>query len=483
MTPNNRPWISSLLALAALLAVGACNIFNPSGTGDRTNVTADDWIQSGQDDLRALRFQDAFNAFSTALAMDSTKSLAWHGLAKSVLGKDTFDIARLVDIADTMGKVTDDKKLEVLLGLGDTGITRIYRPLMRVASIYDRFRKLDSMGRTDSVFGTHLILTELSTLINNRSYFLLIDANRDTVVQKGELAGLKLMNIASGGLEISATKLVEQGGLDSSTGAIPDSTRDNINGILNNVTTIVSDTNILNQLISGSTGGTGSSENGGSKANEELNKEAKSFIQKLGSSTSFFLINDTIDNDGDGCINEEMFGDSLDNDGDGLKEEDGRVGIRKAYTATPGALAMLTPPDNFRHDAMQSGSADGKPMMRTIPTTTDLVKIATGTPPNDDISVVTYEDETGRVQLFKATRWVSRSDSSADIRNDTIWTRVLTEEGTTLEAFPTLTLQKQTEIKTLATIEIRKKVLAEADIPKRIALGKKIVGGCWDNAK
>ncbi len=459
MTPLNRPWIPRLLAIAAMVVVGACNIFNPSGTGDEKDTTADDFVQSGQEALRELRFQDAFNAFSTALALDSNKSLAWHGLAKATLGKDSFDIASLVDIADTIGKLDDNQKLDFLLSLGDTGITQIYRPLMRVASIYDRFRVRDSLGKTDKVFGTRLILTELTTLVNNRSYFLLIDANRDTVVQRGEMAGLKMMSIASGGLEISPEKLVEQGGLDSATGALPDSTRDNINGILMNVTTITQDTNILNQLLAGASGDGGSS-TGGSQATEELNKEAKSFIQKLGSSTSFFLINDT-----------------LDNDGDGLKDEDGRIGIRKIYTATPDSLGMLTPPDSFRHNAMKASSAE----MRTI-------RLSQARPLEfaqyfDEKPTLTYHDATGRTKLFKDLRWVSISDSSAGVRNDTIWTRVLAGEETTPQAYASLDGNRKEEIKILAIVEIRKKVLAEPDIPKRIALGKKTVGGCWDNAQ
>ncbi|MEN9307514.1 MAG: hypothetical protein RL173_1446 [Fibrobacterota bacterium] len=482
MTPFNRTWIPRVSALAALCMVAACNIFNPSGTGDRTAVTADDFIQRGQEDLRALRFGDAFEAFSTALALDSSKSLAWHGLAKAQIGKDGFSIGEVVDIAENLSNAADDEKLTVLLDLGDTGITKLYRPLMRVASIYNRFRIYDSAKGTDHVFGSNLILTELNTIYSNRSYFLLIDANRDTVVQNGELAGLKLMNIASGGLEISAEKLIEQGQIDTATGALPPETIENINGILNNVTAITSDTNILNSLIDGAIGKAGEVSGTGtenSEATAELNAQAKTFIQKLGSSTAFFLINDSLDNDFDGCVNEEMFGDSLDNDGDALKDEDGRVGLRKVYTATPGALAMLTPPDNFRHDSMRIGASK----MEVVGTTTEPLLIATGTPISDELQVLTYEDGTGLVQLFKDMRWVTRTDSSVDVRNDTIWTRILAEEGTTVTGFESLSVARQSEIKMLATIEIRRKVQAETDPRKRAILGKKIVGGCWDNVK
>ena len=179
-----------------------------------------------------------------------------------------------------------------------------------------------------------------------------------------------------------------------------------------------------------------------------------------------------------------MFGDSLDNDGDGLKDEDGRVGLRKVSTATPGALGMLTPPDGFRHDAQRIATVAGVGRLVLIPTTTDPVVAATQNVPfSDEIQTLTYSDNSGRTELFKNLRWVALDDASPGIRNDTIWTRVLSEEGTTPTAYANLDPPRQEEIKILAIVEIRKKVMAETDLAARIARGKATVGGCWDNAK
>ncbi len=481
MTPFKPSWIPRLLALAGLIVIGACNIFNPSGTGDTTEGSADDYIQSGQEALRSLRFVDAFHDFSTALAIDSGKSLAWHGLAKASLGKDSFNLADVVDIADTLSKMADSAKLDYLVGLGPDRLTNLYRPLMRVASIYNRFRVRDSLGKTDHVFSSGLVLTELSTIYNNKSYFGLIDVNADTVIKPGELAGLKLMSLAAGGggIKLDADKLLSQGKMDSTTGAIDSTTRNNINGIFNNVKTISQDSNLLNKLIGNqSTGGT-SSGTSGAKYTDSLNSQAKSFIQKLGASTNFFLINDSLDNDGDGCLNEEVFGDSLDNDGDGLKDDDGRVGIRSKSPVAAGVLAELTPRDGFRHDAWQIVDSLGTEVLRVIPTTNDPINHPE-LPLDDDLQSLTYAGSNAVTQLFKGLRWVSPSDSSEGVRNDTIWTRVLAQEGK-----PNLKPgeDKYEEVKTLAIIEVRKKVLAVNDARNRVLLGRKIVGGCWDNVK
>jgi len=101
--------------------------------------------------------------------------------------------------------------------------------------------------------------------------------------------------------------------------------------------------------------------------------------------------------------------------------------------------------------------------------------------PSDEIQALTYDNATGRTVLFKNLRWVSPSDSSPGVRNDTIWARVLSGEKVT--NYSSLAAGRQEEVKTLAIIEIRKKVQAETNARKRVLLGKKIVGGCWDNVK
>jgi hypothetical protein len=459
MTQSSRRWSPALALLAVFGLIGGCNIFNPSGTGTYPSNDPDQLVDAGQRALNEQRFADAYADFSKALLLDSTKSLAYQGLAKAGLSKDGFSIAKLVKLADTISNASDADKLSILIGLGDTGITNIYRPIMRVASIYARLNRRDSLHLTDGVFSRDLIQYELTTILANRSYFYLIDANRDTVIQPGELAGLKLMDLVSSGntsnLQLNAQSLLEQSTVDSVTGALPDSTKDNINGILTNVANIAQDTALLSSLASSILGGSDST-------TSSINKSAQTFIQQLGSSTSFYLINDSLDNDGDGCINEEIFGDSVDNDGDGMQDEDGRVGLRQGPPAVAGMPAMITPADGFLHDRLQLVGG----------------KLAV-VPGNDEASALTWANSSGLLNLYKGLRWVRWDDAS--VGNDTIWARVVKANNHTVSDVESAA--EYAQIRTLGIIEIRKKVLAMPPDASRVQLGKKLVGGCWDNVK
>jgi|GEM_PF-1307118 hypothetical protein len=477
MTDRFRLCASSLVALAAAGLVSGCNLFNPSGTGTYPSNNADELVDAGQRALQAQNFTDAWLDFSKALLLDSTKSLAYEGLAEAELGRDSFSISNLVKLVDSISNAPDASKLGILLGLSDTELTNIYRPLMRVASIYQRLDTRDSLGKTDKVFPRDLIENDLTTLLGNSTYFLLIDANRDTIIEPGELAGLKLMNIvasdtSSSSLQLSAQQLIQQGTVDSVTGALADSTKNNINGILTNVSTIAQDTTLLKKLVS-SVSGTANNSTGNlasDSTTNAINQSAQTFIQQLGSSTSFYLINDSLDNDGDGCINEEIFGDSLDNDGDSLIDEDGRVGLRQGPPVVVGAPALITPPDGFLHDRFQIVGGQ-------------LALV----PGNDEASALTWANSTGLLKLFQGLRWVRWDDPS--VGNDTIWSRIVRSNQCTFANGSTSTCTvsdvasavNYLQVRTLGIIEVRKKVLAMPPDTSRVRVGKKLVGGCWNN--
>ena len=65
------------------------------------------------------------------------------------------------------------------------------------------------------------------------------------------------------------------------------------------------------------------------------------------------------------------------------------------------------------------------------------------------------------------------------VGNDTIWARVCQANKTTPEQVASL--KNYVEVRTLGIIEVRKKVLAMPPDASRVVLGRKLVGGCWDN--
>ncbi|HOX51247.1 MAG TPA: hypothetical protein PKY05_07155 [Fibrobacteria bacterium] len=470
---RNRIGLRLWLALAFL---AGCNFFNPSGSGPSRDDEADYWIEEGQEAMQEQRFQTAYQDFSRALALDSTKSLAWHGLAKASLASSPFDVGELVTLGERLQGAPDSAKLDSLIAVGDTGLTNIYLPIMRVAKIYERFIDRDTNGRTDKVFSSRLVREELNAILNSKVYFYLMDANRDTIIQRAELAALELMDMASGSLGINADQLSNQGGMDSTTGALPDTTRDKINTIFSNVANIVDDSVTFNKLMGSMGDSSSGSGTNSSSATSSMNQDARSFLQKLGSSTRFFLVNDSLDNDGDGCVSEEIYGDSLDNDGDSLTEEDGRIGLRRG-NRTADSLAMLTPDDGILNNRLLARM--------------DTLVFAVG---NDDYSPfplpatgsMVWADTSGLLKPFKGLKWVRWDDHASG--NDSIYHRVMRENNLDTTWSPqvvrdTLALRGKSyqEFLILAIAEVRKKVLAVPKPIDRIRLGRKLVGGCWNN--
>ena len=414
-------WIG-LACLGGLLA--SCNVFNPSGDGDYPD-DAKAHIDLGQRALQRQDFREAWNQFSQALREDSTKSLAYQGLAKAELGVDTFEISSLVTLADSISKASDDRKIGILANKNTAWFGHVYRPLLRVARYYSILSRWDSLGLTDKVFPRRLVRTELGTILNNQSYFLLIDLpdpvthRRDTVITDGELAALRLMDISHGGLKFDLAKLpMVDGKLDTNT-------RNSINNLLLNVDAIHSDTTLMSQLL-------GSTSTGGSDPTTDVSQDAREFLGDLGQSNRFFLINDSLDNDGDGCINEERSGEGIDDDGDGLIDEDGHVGI--------------VPPLKF---VLESGKLEA--VGRVVADTS-------------------WIDTSG---VPRHPRWVSVLDAPSG--NAAIYD--------SLSKAPANAGKSQDDIRQAVLMEIRTRVLAKPMDATRVELGKKTVGGCWDHVQ
>ena len=444
-------WIPALVASGVLVA---CNVFNPSGSGSYPDG-ADVEIDLGQRALRDRSYQGAWEHFARALALDSSKSLAYHGLAKSGMGRDGFALSDLVILADSVSDASDDRRLDVLLGTDRAKLDRIYRSLMRAASVYRLLSSRDSAGRTDGVFPARLVARELDAILAARIHFRLIDADGDTAISASEMGLLKLFRLGPGGLRLDQALLLGSGAVDSVTGAVADSTIEMLNGVMLNVAEIVRDSQGLDRIRS-------TIAVDSSSATSQLSGNSLDFLERLGTSTSFFLVNDSLDNDGDGCWNEEIHGDSLDNDGDSLRDEDARIGYQSSRGRVDGATALVSPPDGHLNDRVEIVASG-------------IRRIAG----DDDASSLRWAGTSGMLEPYRNLSWVRWDDPA--VGNDSIWTRVLRENG--YDAESVRASEDYEKIRTLAIVEVRKKVMAEADPVRRKALGLKTVGGCWIHAR
>jgi hypothetical protein len=75
-----------------------------------------------------------------------------------------------------------------------------------------------------------------------------------------------------------------------------------------------------------STGGSTDSTDSSSSSGGQLTSDIQATLDSIGDKSKWYRFSDKVDNDGDGCVDEEVY-DSKDNDGDGLVDEDLRVEI------------------------------------------------------------------------------------------------------------------------------------------------------------
>jgi len=441
-----------LAVVGTMLA--ACNLFNPSGSGSYPSGDPDAFIELGQRALQARDFNGAWTDFSKALALDSSKSLAYQGLAKAEMGREGFSLATLVWLADSVGKIQDkNRQIEFVTDLGLDTLNRIYRPLMKAAEVYRKFQLRSDSGKIDNVFGFHLVKFELDAITSSQVYFRMIDANENWVIEPSEIRTLKMLAklAAAGSSILDADTLRNLCKIDSTDGSADPAAVANINGILSNLAAITGE--VATQVPP-----MGADSN---SATSQVSKDGVDFASGLQASTAFYLVNDTLDNDGDGCINEEIAGDSLDNDGDSLKEEDGRLGYQATRVPVAGASAMVSP-----------AALSLKYVFDAVKNRLEVVSRA----PDD----LRWSGTDGLLVPYQGMRWV-RWDDPGPSGNDTIFARVVrTETNGAYTPETVATSPDYEDIRTKAIIEIRKKVMAQTDATKRVNLGKTTVGGCWD---
>ena len=143
----------AILGAIAALTLASCNVFNPSGNGDLSGSGADGYIIQGQADLRNRDFASAIRNFNKALSIDSTRSLAWHGLGKAYVGNIPMD--SVLAAFQTLTKSSSGSLTNPFSNYSDSLINTLYRPMARMANVYAEFIRRDTTGHTDGVMPSH----------------------------------------------------------------------------------------------------------------------------------------------------------------------------------------------------------------------------------------------------------------------------------------------------------------------------------------
>ncbi len=303
-------------AVFLAVAVG-CNLFDPSSGVSVKSSDTDMLITEGQARFRDGDYAKAAEYFSAAIQNDSGKSEAYLGLSKANLyknGGNPFEILLELDSDNSIPLM--DMEISEANRLHDAVLSALLplRELIRRDTLTenDPSKKLSDRAVSYSNFSA--------------SYAILEFAYTVLRFRKSSDSGVKLGLRDDGSIEIDADTLYERALADPDLASRFNAGMDTlqsdmgrlVNGILPELSDIIDDSTFLDATA-----------------------------KDVESSILYYRLGDAIDNDGDGCVDEEIL-DGKDNDGDGLVDEDLRL-VPLGYGADSTAIVGIGA-DSLDHD-------------------------------------------------------------------------------------------------------------------------------------
>ena len=299
--------IFSLAAMIATCVVG-CNIFNPTGKERIDDSDTDALIYEGYIDIQKAEYTRAALNFSKAIHNDSTSSRAWYGLAKAVLNQYGLNVFEMLKYAKTENNTNGFMKMS------DVEVEKYRVGIDTVIKIVDQFIDRDTTGKTDKQI-------RFSTIAN--SYTILQLTNVAILVRKASSDANRMFNfdVASNQITIEWSNLQNL----SSDDAV-----ETVNSLAASAQALKADPDntfpIFRSFISGvDTVSDEEFKDGTMAVSDQIIEMSDNLNNNPERADAFIKVGNGIDDDGDGCIDEEIW-DGKDNDGDGDVDEDQRPG-------------------------------------------------------------------------------------------------------------------------------------------------------------
>lgn len=334
--------------LLASCSFVACNLFNPTSSGDVPN-NKEALVSEAFSAYRDAKYEDALENFDKALKKDSTLSEAYLGAVKAIMGKHNINVFTMI------GEVRLAQKDQI--------------PFMNLSG--QELENYQTMIAKSLPYIRELIKRDTLTPPKNNKY--LYSDKKITFSQIA--AGYSIFEMAESLLKFRKTAVQFNLNIskNSETGKLSIDLEELYNSSLENpenldlVNTSIAELqndiqNFTQNILPSIEEFTDLSIFTGESSSESVTKEIEATTSEIQTQISFFLINDNMDNDGDGCIDEEIF-DKKDNDGDGLVDEDLRLTLldRLSLDSDSEEYYVITAitPDGKDHD--MDKTVDGKP--------------------------------------------------------------------------------------------------------------------------
>ena len=307
--------LSLILLGTLILGIVGCNLFNPTDSVNIDSGDANALTYEGYQKFRANDYSEAAYYFSKAIEADSSHSEAWYGLAKSILNLQEINSFELLKYVNTEGsnsmpisKMSDGTAAKYQYSI-DTVLD-----FMKVFITYDTTGRLDGVISYKNVSDSYMVLQLFKTMLILRKVMPDIPACASVNALTGE-AQCNLGDILNGLHGNKSTETLETLHEFFSTCAQQPQSMGIVAGqLLPGFGSMLSEEG-KNMTMGASCDAMSSITQSGSTPEENE--------KKLSTVISFTGYSQSVDEDGDGCNDEEII-DGQDNDGDGEIDEDPR---------------------------------------------------------------------------------------------------------------------------------------------------------------
>ena len=295
-------------AVAIALSFVGCNLFNPTESVDIASDDANALTYEGYIKFRNNEYTEATKYFNMAIAADPSHSEAWFGLAKTKLNQQDLNIFELLKYINVGQKTTFP-----LSGMSDEVAFKYQVGIDTVVAYLKQFIYRDTTGQLDGVItyntisNSYMILQMMQTMLSLRKTTASMIACQNPYSTEGCDLG-SVLNSMKGNVGTTLETFHE---VFKTCEDNPQSMASVADQYLQGFDWIADDKqSVAVQALCGSLAETTTSS--GNEYQQEM--ALNTVISQLGYS-------DIMDDDGDGCIDEEIY-DGEDNDGDGEIDED-----------------------------------------------------------------------------------------------------------------------------------------------------------------
>jgi hypothetical protein len=344
------------LGLALILA--ACNVFNPSGEGD-SGEGGEAQLTAGENLFRQQDYKGASETFEAAIKRDSTNSMAYYGYSKAVMRYWQVNASTLLQEVSK----AQDKSGVPFIGADDWTVTRYLQATSRVRAALGAMTHRDSLTRwwhyvnnpdskealadphaakriafmadywikadkgfkgyhvkskfplSDMKMTSRKVIADFGFVEMIYAVTHLRDLNGDNTIDSSDNVMKLLTFSVDGGFKVENLNAI----VDSLN--TPEK-KEQFNNLIQNVAGGLSSASTVLGLLSPTLTGQAGTDSSGNLSGD-VTQKADSMISSLGDAVTFYQFGDSRDNDGDGCVDEEV-PDGKDNDGDGFTDEDAR---------------------------------------------------------------------------------------------------------------------------------------------------------------